>query len=185
LSLRKGKGHAAPILYATWAEAGLFSASEVINNLRKLHSDLEGHPTPRLNFIDVATGSLGQGLSVSAGMAYAGKYIDESPYRVYCLIGDGELAEGSNWEAMAFASHYKLNNLCAIFDINRLGQSDPTPLQHQADVYKARISAFGWNAQVVDGHNVTELREAFKGFKDVQDRPQAIIAITYKGKGAF
>ena len=114
------KGHAAPILYAAWARTGLFPIEDVMN-LRKLDSDLEGHPTPRLNFIDVATGSLGQGLSIAAGMAYVGKYIDKSSYRVYCLMGDGESAEGSVWEALSFASVYKLNNLVAIFDVNRLG----------------------------------------------------------------
>ncbi|MDG6100394.1 transketolase, partial [Alteromonas sp. ZYF713] len=103
------KGHAAPILYAAWAEAGLLSEQELLN-LRKIDSDLEGHPTPRLNFIDVATGSLGQGLSNAAGMAYTGKYIDKAKYRVYCIIGDGESAEGSIWEALAFSSYYKLDN---------------------------------------------------------------------------
>jgi len=116
-------------------------------------------------------------------MAYTGKYFDQSPYRVYCLVGDGELAEGSNWEAIAFASHYKLNNFCAIFDINRLGQSEPTPIQHQAEVYKARVSAFGWHAQIVDGHDINAIRQAFKTSQQVLDRPQAIIAVTFKGRG--
>ena len=110
-------------MYAAWAESGLFPVEDLLN-LRKIDSDLEGHPTPRLNFVDVATGSLGQGLSIAAGMAYVGKYIDKAPYRVYCLIGDGESAEGSIWEALSFASKYKLDNLVAIFDVNRLGQSD-------------------------------------------------------------
>ncbi|CAG2250907.1 E2.2.1.1 [Mytilus edulis] len=136
------KGHAAPILYAAWAEAGLFPTAELLN-LRKLDNDLEGHPTPRLNFVDVATGSLGQGLSCAVGMAYMGKYIDKASYRVFCLMGDGESAEGSVWEAMAFASYYKLDNLVAIFDVNRLGQSDPTSLQHEVTTYKARAEAFG------------------------------------------
>merc|ERR1719270_1961352 len=118
------KGHAAPILYAAWAEAGLFP-TENLMNLRKIDSDLEGHPTPRLSFIDVATGSLGQGLSVAAGMAYGGKVYDKSSYRTYCLLGDGESMEGNVWEALNFAGHYKLDNLCAVIDINRLGQSDP------------------------------------------------------------
>ncbi|CAF4840534.1 unnamed protein product [Pieris macdunnoughi] len=131
------KGHAAPILYAAWAEAGLFPVED-LKNLRKLDSDLEGHPTPRLNFVDVGTGSLGQGLAVAAGMAYVGKYFDQAPYRVFCLVGDGEAAEGSVWEALHFAGHYKLDNLVVIFDVNRLGQSEPTSLQHQMDVYDAR-----------------------------------------------
>jgi len=175
------KGHAAPILYAAWAEAGLFPVSD-LNNLRKIDSDLEGHPTPRLNFIDVATGSLGQGLSVAAGMAYVGKYIDNAPYRVYCLMGDGESAEGSLWEAMHFASNYQLDNLVAIVDVNRLGQSEATALQHNMDVYRKRLEAFGFNALVVDGHDVEELCKAFHEASETKGRPTAIICKTFKGK---
>lgn len=176
------KGHAAPILYAVWAEAGLFKVEDLLN-LRKLDSDLEGHPTPRLNFIDVATGSLGQGLSCAAGMAYTGKYFDKSDYRVYCLIGDGESAEGSIWEALAFASFYKLDNLVAIFDINRLGQSDPAMLQHEMDVYEARLKSFGWNTYVVDGHDVEVLCKTLFDATTVKDKPTCILAKTYKGRG--
>ncbi|KAK7102916.1 hypothetical protein V1264_021071 [Littorina saxatilis] len=176
------KGHAAPILYAAWAEAGLFPTSDLLN-LRKLSSDLEGHPTPRLNFVDVATGSLGQGLSCAAGMAYTGKYFDKVGYRVYCMIGDGESAEGSIWEAMAFASQYKLDNLVAIFDVNRLGQSEATSLGHKVDVYKARSEAFGWNTYVVDGHDVEALSRAFYDASQVKNKPTCIIAKTYKGRG--
>lgn len=176
------KGHAAPILYAAWAEAGLFDPSDLLN-LRKIDSDLEGHPTPRLNFVDVATGSLGQGLSVAAGMAYIGKYIDKADYRVYCLIGDGESAEGSVWEALHFASHYKLDNLVAIFDINRLGQSESASLGHQLDVYDARVKAFGWETRVVDGHDVEALSKTFAEFSSVKGRPQALLAKTFKGRG--
>lgn len=176
------KGHSAPILYAAWAEAGLFPVSDLLN-LRKIDSDLEGHPTPRLNFVDVATGSLGQGLSVAAGMAVIGKYFDKTDFRTYCLIGDGESAEGSIWEAMAFASHYKLDNLCAIFDINRLGQSEPTSLQHNLDIYEARAKAFGFETIVVDGHDVAALVEAFAKASATKGRPTAILAKTYKGKG--
>lgn len=175
------KGHAAPILYAAWAEAGLFPTSELLN-LRKIDSDLEGHPTPRLNFVDVATGSLGQGLSNAAGMAYVGKYYDKASYRVYCLVGDGESAEGSIWEALHFASHYKLDNLCVIFDVNRLGQSEPTSLQHKMEVYRKRLEAFGFNALVVDGHDVEELAKAFYEAQNTKERPTAIIAKTFKGK---
>lgn len=175
------KGHAAPILYAAWAEAGLFSTKDLLN-LRKLNSDLEGHPTPRLNFVDVATGSLGQGLSVAAGMAYVGKYYDKASYRVYCLIGDGESAEGSIWEALHFASLYKLDNLVAIFDINRLGQSEPTSLQHNMEVYRKRLEAFGFNAIVVDGHDVEELVKAFYEAQNTKDRPTALLCKTFKGK---
>ncbi|KAL6265504.1 hypothetical protein P5V15_002300 [Pogonomyrmex californicus] len=175
------KGHAAPILYAAWAEAGLFPSSELLN-LRKFDSDLEGHPTPRLNFVDVGTGSLGQGLSIAAGMAYVGKNYDKASYRVYCLIGDGESAEGSIWEALHFSSYYKLDNLCAIFDINRLGQSEPTSLQHNMEVYRKRLEAFGFNALVVDGHDVEELAKAFHEAQNTKGRPTAILAKTFKGK---
>ncbi|GFO01902.1 transketolase [Plakobranchus ocellatus] len=176
------KGHAAPVLYAAWAEAGLFPESELLK-LRKIDSDLEGHPTPRLNFVDVATGSLGQGLSCAAGMAYTGKFFDKVDYRVFCLIGDGESAEGSIWEAMAFASHYQLDNLVAIFDVNRLGQSEPTALQHDIDVYKARAEAFGWNTYVLDGHNVEELAKALWTATQVKGKPTCIVAKTFKGQG--
>ncbi|XP_054724650.1 LOW QUALITY PROTEIN: transketolase-like [Uloborus diversus] len=176
------KGHAAPILYAAWAEAGLFPIDDILN-LRKIDSDLEGHPTPRLSFVDVATGSLGQGLSCAAGMAFVGKYIDKSSYRIYCVIGDGESAEGSVWEAISFASHYKLDNLVAIFDVNRLGQSEPTSLQHNTDAYKARLEAFGATTCVVDGHNITELCKKLDDAKKTKGYPSVIIAKTFKGKG--
>ncbi|XP_075984765.1 transketolase-like protein 2 [Anticarsia gemmatalis] len=176
------KGHAAPILYAAWAEAGLFPVED-LKNLRKLDSDLEGHPTPRLNFVDVGTGSLGQGLAVAAGMAYVGKYFDQAPYRVYCLVGDGEAAEGSIWESLHFASHYKLDNLVVIFDVNRLGQSEPTSLQHKMEVYEARLKAFGLHTVVVDGHDVSELVKAFDGAAGHAGAPTAVVAKTFKGKG--
>ncbi|XP_055384369.1 transketolase-like protein 2 [Condylostylus longicornis] len=175
------KGHAAPILYAAWAEVGLFPVSE-LNNLRKIDSDLEGHPTPRLNFIDVGTGSLGQGVAVANGMAYIGKYLDNADYRTYVLVGDGESAEGSVWESLNFAGHYKLDNLCVIFDVNRLGQSEPTSLQHDMETYRKRCEAFGLNAIVVDGHDVEELCKAFYEAANTKGRPTAIIAKTYKGK---
>jgi len=175
------KGHAAPILYAAWAEAGLFPVSELLN-LRKIDSDLEGHPTPRLNFIDVATGSLGQGLSVACGMAYAGKHFDNASYRTYCLMGDGESMEGNIWEALNFAGFYKLNNLCAIIDVNRLGQSDPAPLGHDMETYKKRLESFGFHAIVVDGHDILELCKAFDEAEMVMDKPTCLIAKTYKGK---
>ncbi|GLD45825.1 transketolase [Lates japonicus] len=150
------KGHAAPILYAVWAETGYLKESELFN-LRKVDSILEGHPVPKQQFVDVATGSLGQGLGAACGMAYTGKYFDKASYRVFCLLGDGELSEGSVWEAMAFASYYQLDNLVAILDINRLGQSDPAPLQHHVEKYQRRCEAFGWHAVIVDGHSVEEL----------------------------
>ncbi|XP_044765995.1 transketolase-like protein 2 [Coccinella septempunctata] len=175
------KGHAAPALYAAWAEAGLFPASD-LKNLRKFGSDLEGHPTPRLNFIDVGTGSLGQGLAIANGMAYVGKNYDKANYRVYCLIGDGESAEGSIWEALAFASYYKLDNLCVIFDVNRLGQSEPTALGHDMDTYRKRLEAFGFNPIVVDGHDIEQIVKAFYVASNTKEKPTALLAKTYKGK---
>jgi transketolase len=175
------KGHAAPILYAAYAMAGHFS-TERLKELRTIGSDLEGHPTPRLDFIDVATGSLGQGLSVACGMAYVGKVLDKASYRTYCLMGDGESFEGNVWEAINFAGFYKLDNLCAIIDVNRLGQSDPAPLQHQMDVYQARMEAFGFHAIVVDGHDIGEIMKAFEEAKKTKGKPTCILAKTYKGR---
>merc|ERR1712223_1041055 len=174
------KGHCAPILYAAHAMSGLFPVEE-IQKLRKIDSDLEGHPTPRLNFIDVATGSLGQGLSVACGMAYVGKFIDKASYRTYCLMGDGESMEGNVWEAINFAGFYKLDNLCAIIDVNRLGQSDPAPLQHDMETYKARMESFGFHAIVVDGHDMEELIKAFAEAEATKGKPTMILAKTYKG----
>jgi len=176
------KGHAAPILYAAWSEAGLFPEEDLLQ-LRRLNCDLEGHPTPRLSFVDVATGSLGQGIGCAAGMAYVGKYVDHASYRVYCLLGDGESAEGSVWEALHFASHYALDNLVAVFDVNRLGQSDPTALQHDLDAYQNRVESFGWNTYVVDGHDVEALCKALYQARTVKDKPTCILAKTLKGKG--
>ena len=169
------KGHAAPILYAAWAVADL-------DNLRKLDSDLEGHPTPRLNFIDIGTGSLGQGVAVAAGMGYVGKNFNKSDFRTYVLVGDGESAEGSVWESLHFAGHYGLDNLCVIFDVNRLGQSEPTSLQHQIETYRKRLEAFGFHAIVVDGHDVEELLKAFWEAQNTKGKPIALIAKTYNGK---
>merc|ERR1712156_761298 len=174
------KGHCAPILYAAHAMSGLFPIEE-IQKLRKLGSDLEGHPTPRLNFIDVATGSLGQGLSVACGMAYVGKFLDKASYRTYCLMGDGESMEGNVWEAINFAGFYKLDNLCAIIDVDRLGQSDPAPLQHDMETYKARMESFGFHAIVVDGHDMEELIKAFAEAEATKGKPTMILAKTYKG----
>jgi transketolase len=176
------KGHAAPILYAAWSEAGAFPREKLLT-LRKIDSDLEGHPTPRLPFVDVATGSLGQGLSVGAGMALDTKQLENSGQRVFVLMGDGESAEGSVWEAAQWASLHRLNNLRAIIDINRLGQSQPTVLQYQLEVYKARWEAFGWQALIVDGHSIPELISAFEAANRVTDRPTVLLARTVKGKG--
>ncbi len=175
------KGHAAPLLYAAWAEAGLFNPDDLLR-LRTLESDLEGHPTPRLNFVDVATGSLGQGLNAGIGLALNAR-LDKSNYRTYVLMGDGESMEGSVWEAAEVARHLQLDNLCAIVDINRLGQSDPTILQHDMEAYRSRWSAFGWNAIVVDGHNTAALLDAFEQASRTKGKPTVLLARTFKGKG--
>lgn len=174
------KGHAAPLLYAAWAETGLFPASELLK-LRQFGSDFEGHPTPRLPFVDVATGSLGQGLSVGAGMALAAR-LDHLNYNTYVLLGDGEIAEGSVWEAASFAGVYKLNNLIAIVDDNRLGQSQATAFGHDIGVYRKRFEAFGWRVEDVDGHDIEEILEVLSGV-GLNDQPLCILAKTYKGAG--
>ncbi|MBI4401940.1 MAG: transketolase [Nitrospirae bacterium] len=176
------KGHAAPLLYAAWAEAGLFDKRELLK-LRTLTSDLEGHPTPRLAFVDVATGSLGQGLSAGVGMALNAKRTDRSSYRTYVLMGDGESVEGSVWEAVELARQYALDNLCAIVDVNRLGQSDPTMLQHDMEAYRARWAGFGWHAIVVDGHDIPALLAAFDEAAFTKGKPTVLLARTFKGKG--
>jgi transketolase len=174
------KGHAAPLLYAAWAETGLFPTSELLK-LRQFGCDLEGHPTPRLPFVDVATGSLGQGLSVGAGMALAAR-LDNLNYNTYVLLGDGEIAEGAVWEAASFAGVYKLNNLIAIVDDNRLGQSQATAFGHDIGVYRKRFEAFGWRVEDLDGHDIEEILEVLSGV-GLNDQPLCIIAKTYKGAG--
>lgn len=176
------KGHAAPLLYAAWAEAGLFPTDDLLR-LRTLTSDLEGHPTPRLPFVDMATGSLGQGLAVGVGLALNAKRLEKNGARTYVLMGDGESVEGSVWESVELARHFKLDNLCAIVDVNRLGQSDPTMLQHDMQAYKARWRGFGWNTLVVDGHNHKALLAAFAEAAKVRGKPTVLLAKTLKGKG--
>jgi transketolase len=175
------KGHAAPVLYAAWAEVGYIKRDDLLT-LRRLDSDLEGHPTPRLPFADVATGSLGQGICAAVGIALNARRIG-SDYRTYVLLGDGESAEGSVWEAAQMAEHYKLDNLCAITDMNRLGQSRPTQLQHHAERLAARWEAFGWHAIVVDGHDIEALLKAFADARATKGQPTMIVAKTLKGKG--
>ena len=175
------KGHAAPVLYSTWAELGYISREHLLT-LRRLDSDLEGHPTPILKFVSVPTGSLGQGICVALGMALDAR-IDGTAVRSYALLGDGENAEGSVWEAAELASHHKVDNLCAVVDVNRLGQSQPTMLQHHLEIYQQRWSAFGWNAIVVDGHDVRQLLEAFDTAKRTKGKPSVVLARTLKGKG--
>jgi transketolase len=176
------KGHASPIYYAAWAEAGTFPKEDLLN-LRKVTSDLEGHPTPRLNFCDFATGSLGQGLANTVGCAYSSKYFDSNPNKYFCIIGDGEAAEGSIWEAANFAGIYKLDNLIAILDCNRLGQSDVTAFAHETSVYESRFKSFGFNVIVVDGHNIQEIIDAYTTARNHTGTPTCIVAKTFKGKG--
>ncbi len=174
------KGHAAPVLWAAYAEAGIFPEKN-LKNLRKITSSLEGHPTPRMKWIKAATGSLGQGLSVGVGMAAALK-LGKSPRRVYVILGDGECAEGSIWEAANSAYDLKLDNLCAIVDINRLGQSEPTMHGHDIKSYEKKFKAFGWEAIKINGHNIDDILEAFKAAR-ASDKPFVILAKTLKGKG--
>jgi transketolase len=175
------KGHAAPLLYSALAEAGVFPVSRVMT-LREFSSELEGHPTPKIHGVDAATGSLGQGLSVGAGLAI-GARMDKSDTRVYVLTGDGELAEGQIWEAAAFAAHYNLDNLTVICDINRLGQSEPTMYQHDMERYRLKFESEGFDTQVIDGHDVAAVLAALDRAKATKGKPQAIVARTIKGHG--
>ncbi len=175
------KGHAAPVLYAALAEAGVFPESRVMT-LRQASSELEGHPTPLIPGVDAATGSLGQGVSVGAGLAI-GARLDKSTTRVYVLTGDGELAEGQIWEAAAFAGHYKLENLTVVADINALGQSEPTMYEHQMDIYKKKFESEGFATEVIDGHDVPAVLAALDRAKATKGKPQAILARTEKGHG--
>jgi transketolase len=147
------KGHAAPGLYAAFYRAGIITEQELFS-LRLKDSIIQGHPVPSIPFVDIATGSLGQGLSVAAGMAYSSKYFDKINNHVYCITGDGEIAEGSIWEAAAFASNYKLNNLTLFVDVNALGQSQQTMYGHDVTVYEERFKSFGFNICSIDGHNI-------------------------------
>src|SRR5947207_728940 len=175
------KGHAAPILYAAWAEAGAFPRDELLR-LREIGSDLEGHPTPRLPFVDVATGSLGQGICAAVGSALNARRI-KSDYRTYVLLGDGESAEGSVWEAADVGALDKLENLCGITDVNRFGQSRPTMWQHDMEQFARRWRAFGWHAIVIDGHNVAAILDALEEARRTKGQPTMILARTIKGKG--
>src|SRR5213075_1047215 len=175
------KGHAAPILYAAWAEAGAFDRAELLK-LRRIDSDLEGHPTPRLPFVDVATGSLGQGICAAVGSALNARRI-KSDYRTYVILGDGESAEGSVWEAADVAGVDGLDNLCGITDVNGLGQSRATMWGHDTEALAARWRAFGWHAIVIDGHDIGAILDALAEAKRTKGRPTMILAKTLKGKG--
>lgn len=177
------KGHAAPLLYAMYKAAGAIDDAELMS-LRKFGSRLEGHPVPKiLPWVDVATGSLGQGLPMAVGMALSGKFLDKAPYRMWVLLGDSEMAEGSVWEALAAASFYKLDNMTAILDMNRLGQRGETMLAWHSKVYAERARAFGWHAIEIDGHNYEQIDKAFAEAVGVTDQPTLIIAKTEKGHG--
>jgi transketolase len=175
------KGHAAPILYAAWAEAGAFDRGELLK-LRTIGSDLEGHPTPRLPFVDVATGSLGQGICAAIGTALNARRI-KSQYRTYVLLGDGESAEGSVWEAANVATMDNIDSLCGITDVNALGQSRPTMWQHDMEQFARRWRAFGWHAIVIDGHDMTAILDALDEARKTKGQPTMILARTIKGKG--
>jgi transketolase len=175
------KGHAAPLLYAAWAEAGLFPREDLLK-LRTIGSDLEGHPTPRLPFVDVATGSLGQGICAAIGIALNARRIG-SDYRTYVLLGDGESAEGSVWEAADIGTYQKLDNLCAIIDVNGLGQSRATQFGHDLDEFKRRWTAFGWHAIEIDGHDMQAILDALDQARRTSGQPTVILARTNKGQG--
>jgi len=176
------KGHASPLFYAQWAAAGVLSEDELMT-LRKFGSRLEGHPTKEFEFTEAATGSLGQGLSIGVGMALNAKYLQKLPYRTYVLLGDSEMAEGSQWEAIQIAAHYELDNLIGILDVNRLGQRGETMYGHDINAYERRISAFGWKTIVTDGHSIAEISTAYKEALEIAGTPVMIIAKTKKGKG--
>jgi len=177
------KGHASPLYYAMLHAAGLVDDEE-LRTYRQFGSRLEGHPTPRIPPADVATGSLGQGLPIGVGIALAGKDLDRLPYRVWVLCGDSEMAEGSMWEAFQYAGWRGLDNLTAIIDVNRLGQTRETMLGHDVEGYAARAAAFGWEPVVVDGHDVAAIDNAFRTATRAGGRPTVVIAKTLKGKGA-
>ena len=177
------KGHASPLFYSLWAAIAGSGISEAeLKTFRRFTSRLEGHPTLKLPYTEAATGSLGQGLSVGVGMALNAKY-DKLDYKTYVLLGDSEMAEGSNWEAMQVAAYYQLNNLIGIIDVNRLGQRGETMPGHDVKDFEAKAKAFGWEAVVVDGHNLKQISKAFTKTLKVKNKPVMIIAKTLKGKG--
>ena len=178
------KGHASPLLYSVFKAVGVVSDEELMTGYRRFGSRLEGHPTPVLPWVDVATGSLGQGLPDGVGVALAGKYLDELPYRVWVLCGDSEMAEDSIWEALDKASYYKLSNLIAMVDVNRLGQRGPTDLSWDVDTYAARAAAFGARVFAIDGHDLAAIDQAVAEAGDLAGhQPSVIVARTRKGRG--
>jgi len=176
------KGHASPLLYALYRVCGAIDDDELLS-FRKLGSRMEGHPTPRIPWVDVATGSLGQGLPIAVGVAIAGKYLEQLPYRTWVLCGDSEMAEGSMWEAFEAAGVRGLDNLCAIIDVNRLGQRGETMHGWDLGAYRARAEAFGWHVVEIDGHDVDAIDAAFAEARSTTGKPTCIVARTKKGKG--
>jgi transketolase len=178
------KGHASPLLYSVYKAVGVVSDDELMTKYRRFGSVLEGHPTPALPWVDVATGSLGQGLPDGVGVALAGKYLDHLPYRVWVLCGDSEMAEGSMWEALDHASHYELSNLIAIVDVNRLGQRGPTELEWNLEAYARRAGAFGARVLTINGHDLGEIDAALTTAADgTTSQPTVVLARTIKGRG--
>jgi transketolase len=176
------KGHASPLLYALYVAAGAISDDELLS-VRRFGSRLEGHPSPALPWVDIATGSLGFGLPVGVGIAHAAKTVDPRPYRVWVLVGDSEMAEGSVWEAFEHASYWRLDNLTVVLDVNRLGQSGETMHGWHLDSYVDRARSFGWEVFPVDGHDVEAIDEAYASAIATVGRPSVIVARTRKGKG--
>ena len=176
------KGHASPLVYGLFRAAGVVDDEEFMT-YRRLGSRLEGHPVPVLPWVDVATGSLGQGLPIAVGMALAGKRLDRLPFRVWTICGDSEMAEGSMWEAIEHGAFYELDNLTAIIDVNRLGQRGETMHGWDLDSYTRRLEAFGWHAIQVDGHDVGQIDRAYREAAETTGRPTAVVARTLKGRG--
>src|SRR5215467_5469643 len=176
------KGHASPLCYSMFKAVGAIDDAELMT-FRKFGSRLEGHPTPVIPWVDVATGSLGQGLPIAVGVALAGRYLDKLPYHVWCLCGDSELAEGSIWEALDKAGFYELSNLTAILDVNRLGQRGETEFGWDTEVYRRRAEAFGAHAIVIDGHDLEQIDAALTEARAATGKPTVVIAKTIKGKG--
>jgi transketolase len=176
------KGHASPLLYALWAAAGGVDEQELLS-YRQFGSRLEGHPTRRFPYAEAATGSLGQGLGIGLGMALNASRLDRLPYRTYVLLGDSEMSEGSQWEAIQLAAYYQLANLVGIIDVNRLGQRGQTMLGHDIQAYARRVAAFGWKTLTIDGHDMPQILDAFRESAAERTQPVMMVARTVKGKG--
>ena len=176
------KGHASPLYYSVLKAAGAITDEDLLS-FRRFGSKFEGHPVPIIPWVDVATGSLGQGLPIAVGVALAGKRLDRLPFRTWCLCGDSEMAEGSMWEAFEHAAHEELDNLTAIIDVNRLGQTGETMVGWDLDTYVRRAEAFGWHAIAIDGHDDDAIDAAYTEARETKGKPTVIIAKTKKGKG--